>query len=506
MRKPTGFLEHPRELPQRRPVEVRLRDFSDVYERPQPGFEETQATRCMDCGIPFCHAGCPLGNLIPEWNGFLADGRLAEASERLHATNNFPEFTGALCPAPCEAACVLGINDAPVTIERIELDIAERAFDAGLVIPVPPSVATGRRVSVVGSGPAGLAAAQQLARAGHEVTVYERAERPGGLLRYGIPSFKLEKSVLDRRIALLEAEGVRFICSTQVGASTPGGFEPADLSFPRGPMPDQVTTLSVEELRSQSDAVLIATGSTVPRDLDVEGRSLANVVFALEFLRGQNLLEESRVESVPITAAGRDVIIIGGGDTGSDCLGTALRQGARSVTQLEILPRPPERRGDDAPWPLYPPLYRVSSSQEEGGGRRFASQTVRLLDRGDGTVRGIEIEEVEPAAGAFVPVPGTREELPADLVVLAMGFTGPERRSVVDGLGVLVGPSNTIQVDGAWATSIDGVFACGDAARGQSLVVWAIAEGRSAARAIDTWLTGTSSLPAPVRPSDRPIR
>ncbi|HEY8081074.1 MAG TPA: glutamate synthase subunit beta, partial [Acidimicrobiales bacterium] len=467
MRRPTGFLEHGREVVARRPVAVRLRDTKDVYERPPDGLIETQANRCMDCGVPFCNAGCPLGNLISEWNGLVVDGRLADASSRLHATNNFPEFTGAICPAPCEAACVLGINDEPVTIERIELDIAERAFAAGLVVAHPPSVLTGRRVAVVGSGPAGLAAAQQLRRAGHDVTVYERAERPGGLLRYGIPAFKLGKDVVERRVALLEQEGVRFACGTEVGEPGPGA------AWRRSGRP--LRSLSVDEVRAAADAVVVATGSTVPRDLDVPGRDLAGVVYALELLRGAQLAAEGTLAAPWVSASGRDVVIIGGGDTGSDCLGTALRQGARSVTQLEILAQPPIERTGAAPWPTYPAILRVSSSQEEGGERRFAVRTVAMHGNTDGAVDSIAIEHVDGGAGGEA---GEVEHVRADLVVLAMGFVGPER-AVGDSLGTRYTASGTIEVDAKFATTAPGVFACGDAARGQSLVVWAIAEGRS---------------------------
>ena len=472
---------------------MRLRDGKDVYEPAPLGLVEAQATRCMDCGVPFCHGACPLGNLIPEWNGLVADGRLGEASARLHSTNNFPEFTGAICPAPCEAACVLAINDEAVTIERIELDIAERAFDEGLVVAVPPSVLTGRRVAVVGSGPAGLAAAQQLRRAGHDVVVYERAERPGGLLRYGIPSFKLDKRVVERRLAQLEEEGVRFVCNTAVaGPGDHNAFRPSGAVL---------AVLSIDELRREADAIVLATGATVPRDLDVPGSQLRGVVYAMELLRSAQLVADGRIDEPWVTARDRDVIIIGGGDTGSDCLGTALRQGARSVTQLEILTRPPDVRSEATPWPTYPAVFRVSSSQEEGGERRFAVRTTALEDRGDGGVGALAVEHV---GGANDPHGPSVERLRADLVVIAMGFTGPER-AICDGLAVDMSQRGTIDVDERFATSMPGVFACGDAARGQSLVVWAIAEGRSAARAVDEWLMGSSQLGAPVRPSERAL-
>jgi len=489
VRSPTGFLEHPRELPARRRVELRLRDQRDVYEAVAPELLDAQSARCMDCGVPFCHAGCPLGNLIPEWNGLVADHRLPEAIERLHATNNFPEVTGAICPAPCEAACVLGIADEPVTIERIELEIATRAFEAGLVVPVIASVRTGRRVAVVGSGPAGLACAQQLCRAGHEVVVFERAERPGGLLRYGIPPFKLDKSVLDRRLEQLAAEGVEFRCGVHVG--TPGEDHRA--------ASDGLEVVSSSSLRAQFDAVVIATGATVPRRLAVPGAELDGVVVALELLRGAELAREGRLERPWVSAQGKHVVIIGGGDTGSDCLGTSLRQGAASVTQLEILPAPPVARPPETPWPTYPAILRTSSSQEEGGDRHFATATVSILDRGDGTVGALEVTDAGDDAAPT-------SQIAADLVVLAMGFLGPEHAGLLEDLGCERTAAGTVAVDGAFATTTPGVFACGDAVRGQSLVVWAIAEGRSAASAVDRFLMGEDVLPAPVTPSDRPLR
>jgi len=489
MRNPMGFLTHARELPARRPVAVRLGDRRDVYEPARRGLLEDQAERCMDCGVPFCHQGCPLGNLIPEWNGLLADGRLGEAIDRLHATNNFPEFTGAICPAPCEAACVLGIGDDPVTIERIELEIATRAFEEGLVTPVVPSVLTGRAVAIVGSGPAGLAAAQQLRRAGHEVVVFERAERPGGLLRYGIPPFKLDKSVLDRRLAQLSEEGVEFRCATQIGAQAQG-FRPAG---------DAPTVVAAAELVAQFDAVVLATGATVPRELAVPGARLGGVVVALELLRGEQLYCDGAITAPWVSAKGARVVVIGGGDTGSDCLGTSLRQGAASVTQLEILPEPPTTRPASTPWPTYPAVLRTSSSQEEGGERRFATATVELTDRGDGSVGALAVRAAD--AGEDAPT----DVIEADLVVLAMGFTGPEH-AVVRDLGVALTPAGTVAVDDSFTTSVAKIFACGDAVRGQSLVVWAIAEGRAVARAVDRFLTGEDVLPAPVAPTDRPLR
>ncbi len=489
MAKPTGFLEFGRELPKRRAVPVRLRDWREVYEAADPVVTNHQAARCMDCGIPFCHEGCPLGNLIPEWNDLVYREDWASASERLHATNNFPEFTGRLCPAPCEGACVLGIGDDPVTIERIELEIAERAFGEGWITPVT-APSTGRSVAVVGSGPSGLAAAQQLVRAGHAVTVFERAERPGGLLRYGIPEFKLEKAVLDRRLAQLEAEGVVFRCGTSVEAA------------PTAAAAGDASVVAIDELRASFDAVVLAVGSTVPRDLAVSGRQLDGVHFAMEYLRPSNQVREGSIAETPISAEGRHVVIIGGGDTGADCLGTALRQGAASVTQLEILPAPPEHRSAANPWPTWPVIFRVSSAHEEGGERRYAVATT-AIEGVDGAVRSISIDAVDDQ---LQPIAGSTMELEADLVLLAMGFTGPER-DLAAALGVELDPSRgTYQVDERWQTSVEAVFACGDAVRGQSLIVWAIAEGRSCAAAVDAYLAGHSALPAPVTPGLAALR
>ena len=477
----------------------------------------------MDCGIPFCHDGCPLGNLIPEWNDLVYRDDWPEAMERLHSTNNFPEFTGRLCPAPCEAACVLGINEDPVTIERIEYEIVERAWSEGWVTPQTPTVRTGKSVAVVGSGPAGLAAAQQLARAGHAVTVFERAERPGGLLRYGIPEFKMEKAVLDRRLAQLEAEGVTFVCSTSVGGrSEPQAqvegqaevevevevegvrVEPGEergLGTACGP---EVSVRPAAEVRAEFDAVVLAAGATMPRDLPVPGRHLDGVHFALEYLKPSNLVREGALRASPISAQGKRVIIIGGGDTGADCLGTAHRQGARSVHQFEIMAEPPSDRLADNPWPLWPLILRTSSAHEEGGERLFSVTTTEFLDDGAGAVRGLRGHTVEmrteDGRPVFEEVAGSGFELECDLVLLAMGFTGTERRNAVDELGVEVGPRGTVVADSQWATNVDGVFVCGDQTRGQSLIVWAIAEGRSCGAAVDRWLMGTTSLPAPIVP------
>jgi glutamate synthase (NADPH/NADH) small chain len=435
----------------------------------------------MDCGVPFCHQGCPLGNLIPDWNDLVYRDDFREALDRLHATNNFPEFTGTLCPAPCEGSCVLGINDDPVTIKPIELAIIDHAFAAGWVKPAPPAAQTGRTVAVVGSGPAGLAAAQQLTRAGHAVTVFERDDRIGGLLRYGIPEFKMEKRVLDRRLAQLEAEGVRFVANAHVGV-----------------------TVAVEDLRRDFDALLLAGGAGAPRDLPIPGRELRGIQFAMEYLPLQN----RRCEGDPIpderfiTARGKHVMIIGGGDTGADCLGTVHRQGARSVHQLEILPRPPDQRAPDNPWPQWPNIYRVSSAHEEGGERVFSVSTRRFLGDGRGQVRALEAVRVaaarEDGRPVFREVPGTEFTLPCDLVLLAMGFLGPEREGMLAQLGVKLTERGTVWRDARWMTSVPGVFTAGDMQRGQSLIVWAIAEGRSAARGIDLYLMGRSDLPAPL--------
>lgn len=484
MADPTGFLKHPRELPARRPVPVRIRDWREVY---QPGFGadkvRTQASRCMDCGIPFCHNGCPLGNLIPEWNDLVRRGEWRVASERLHATNNFPEFTGRLCPAPCESACVLGIGMDPVTIKQVEVEIVDRAWAEGWLGPVRPAVRTGRRVAVVGSGPAGLAAAQQLTRAGHDVTVYERADRAGGLLRYGIPEFKMEKRHLDRRLEQMRAEGTRFVTSCTVGVD-----------------------VGADELRAQYDAVLLACGSTVPRDLPVPGRELAGVHFAMEYLTPANRVQQGDLERPTVDAAGKRVVIVGGGDTGADCLGTAHRQGAVSVHQLEIMPRPADTRTDAMPWPTYPMIYRTSSAHEEGGERVFSVATQRFVGDEHGRVRALVLADVRMNDGRMETVPGTERELPCDLVLLAMGFVGPEPDGPVRAFGLERDARGNVARDERWQTSVPGVFVAGDMGRGQSLIVWAIAEGRSAAAAIDAHLRGASDLPAPLTPTTVALR
>jgi glutamate synthase (NADPH/NADH) small chain len=493
---PTGFLKHDRSLPPRRPVDLRLMDWKDVYLSRADGEDEVypvaavrqQAARCMDCGIPFCHHGCPLGNLIPEWNDLARRDDWADAIERLHATNNFPEFTGKLCPAPCEGACVLNLEDAPVTIKQIEWEIIDQAFQQGFVEPLPPQVRTGKKVAVIGSGPAGLAAAQQLTRAGHDVTLYERADRIGGLLRYGIPEFKMEKKVLDRRLDQMRAEGTRFVTGVEVGGSG------AD-------------DLSVDELRAEFDAVVLAGGATVGRDLPAPGRELDGIHLAMEYLPYGNLQALGELDEPPITAAGKHVVIIGGGDTGADCLGTAHRQGAASVTQLEIMPAPPDRRDAGSnPWPTYPMIMRVSSAHEEGGERLYAVNTERFLGDEQGRVRALLLHEVERVDGRFEKVEGTERELKAELVLLAMGFTGAQREGLVDGLGAEVDGRGNVVRDGQFMSTVPGVFVAGDIGRGQSLIVWAIAEGRSAAGAADAWLTGNSMLPRPVTPTAVALR
>ena len=480
---PKGFLTTRRETPRRRPVDLRLMDWREVYEDFERGKLEEQAGRCMNCGIPFCHHGCPLGNLIPEWNDLVYRSDWREATERLHATNNFPEFTGTLCPAPCEAACVLAINDDAVTIKQVEVSIVDRAWDEGWVTPQVPAVRTGKRVAVVGSGPAGLAAAQQLTRVGHDVVVFERADRIGGLLRYGIPEFKMEKARLDRRLAQMEAEGTQFRPSVDVG-----------------------TDLTVEQLRAGFDAVVLAGGATAGRDLPAAGRELDGVHQAMEFLPWANHVQQGDLDAPPISAAGKDVVIIGGGDTGADCLGTSHRQGARSVTQLEIMPTPPEKRTEGMPWPTYPMVYRVSSAHEEGGERLFSVNTTEFVAGADGKLAGIRIVEVRrDADGRFQAVPGTEKELPAQLVLLAMGFVGPEKGKLLADLGVELDERGNVARDRTFMTSEPGVFSAGDMGRGQSLIVWAIAEGRSAAAGVDAWLTGRTVLPRPIEPTDRPL-
>ncbi|GAB4007446.1 glutamate synthase subunit beta [Nocardioides ultimimeridianus] len=491
MADPKGFLKSGRQVATRRPVEERVQDWQEVY--PDGGIGRTllpiittQASRCMDCGIPFCHQGCPLGNIIPEWNDLVWRNDWDAAIERLHATNNFPEFTGRLCPAPCETACVLGINQDPVTIKNIEVSIIDKAWDERNVKPQPPEWLSGKTIAVVGSGPAGLAAAQQLTRAGHTVAVYERADEPGGLLRYGIPEFKMEKSHVDRRLDQMRREGTVFRTGVEVGQGN----------------------LTGAALRDRYDAVVLAMGSTVARDLPAPGRELKGIHQAMEFLPQANRVARGETVEDQILATDKHVVIIGGGDTGADCLGTSIRQGAASITQLEIMPRPADSSGqaDDRPanqpWPTYPMIYRVSSAHEEGGERVYATSTAEFLGDEDGNVRALRVTEVGPD---FKPIEGTEREIPAQLVLFAMGFLGPEQEGLVEQLGVELDERGNVKRDNDYATSVDGVFVAGDAGRGQSLIVWAIAEGRSAAAAVDKYLTGSTTLPAPIPPTARPL-
>ena len=468
MGKVTGFMEYTREVPGRRDPAVRIKDWFEIYLPFPEDHLRTQASRCMDCGVPFCHTGCPLTNIIPDWNDLVYKGRWKEAVRQLHATNNFPEFTGRICPAPCEAACVLGIIDPPVTIKQIEKTIIDRAFAEGYIVPEPPATASGKRVAVVGSGPAGLAAAQQLARAGHSVTVFEKADRIGGLLRYGIPSFKMEKHLIDRRLEQMRAEGVNFQPNAHIGGNVP-----------------------VEDLRKEFHAILLAGGAEHPRDLKVPGRELRGIHFAMEFLPQQNRRNEGETvpESEAILATGKRVVIIGGGDTGSDCLGTSHRQGARSVTQFELLPKPPDERSPSTPWPMWPMQLRVESSHEEGGVRDWSISTVKFTGDQHGRVKHLHAVRVGPPPH-FAPVPGTEFTLDADLVLLAMGFLGPVKNGMIGQLGVDLDVRGNVATDENRMTSVPGVFAAGDMRRGQSLVVWAIAEGRQAAQGIDRYLTG----------------
>ena len=478
----TGFLKWTRELPARRPVEARLRDWKEVYEHFPADKLRTQAGRCMDCGIPFCNEGCPLGNLIPDWNDLVYRDHWREAVDRLHATNNFPEFTGRLCPAPCESSCVLAINQPAVTIKQVEVEIIDRAFAQGWVEPVLASEKTGKRVAVIGSGPAGLAAAQQLTRAGHDVEVLERDDRIGGLLRYGIPEFKMEKHHIDRRLTQMTAEGTRFRVDARVGDN-----------------------VAITELRAACDAVVMACGATQWRDLPVPGRELAGIHQAMEYLPPANRVQLGDIEHAPIDVRGSHVVIIGGGDTGADCLGTAHRQGAASVTQLEITPRPPEERATANPWPQYSFIYRVSSAHEEGGERVYSVNTERFIDDGNGHVRALLVHEVELVDGKFQKIEGTERELPADYVLLAMGFVGPELGDWLTELGVELDARGNVARDANYMSNVPGVFIAGDMGRGQSLIVWAIAEGRSAAAAVDRFLMGESQLPAPIPPTARPL-
>ena len=486
MADPKGFLKNGREVAERRPVEERVQDWNEVY--PEGAGKvllpiiTKQAGRCMDCGIPFCHQGCPLGNLIPEWNDLVWRDDWEGAIERLHATNNFPEFTGRLCPAPCEPACVLGINQEPVTIKNVEVAIIDKAWDSGFVRPQPPEWLTGKAVAVVGSGPAGLAVAQQLTRAGHTVAVYERDDKVGGLLRYGIPEFKMEKRHLDRRLEQMKREGTVFRAGVDVGAEPTGS-----------------------QLSERFDAVVLAVGATAARDLSVPGRELGGIHQAMEYLSQSNRVSLGEEVDGQITAKGKNVVIIGGGDTGADCLGTTHRQGAASVTQLEIMERPGTDRPGNQPWPTYPMTFRVSAAHEEGGDRVYAVSTKEFLGDDEGNVRALRLVEVSMVDSKFEEVEGSEREIPAELVLMAMGFTGPQQAGLVEQLGVELDERGNVARDADYMSSIDGVFVAGDAGRGQSLIVWAIAEGRAAAAAVDTYLTGATTLPFPIPPTERPL-
>ncbi|ASN51873.1 glutamate synthase subunit beta [Sinomonas sp. R1AF57] len=482
MADPRGFLKvRQRETQPRRPVPVRIMDWKEVYEAQEKGVLKRQAGRCMDCGVPFCHHGCPLGNLIPEWNDLTWRGKGADASERLHATNNFPEFTGRLCPAPCESSCVLGINQPAVTIKQIEVSIAEEAFGEGWVEPLPPARLTGKTVAVVGSGPAGLAAAQQLTRVGHTVAVYERDDKIGGLLRYGIPDFKMEKEVLDRRLGQMKAEGTRFRTGVAVGQ---------DVSW--------------DQLRRRYDAVVVATGATVPRDLAIPGRELDGVHFAMDYLVQANRVCAGETVPGQIDARGKHVVILGGGDTGADCIGTAHRQQAASVTTLAIGKQPPSERPAHQPWPMFPNLFEVASAHEEGGERTYLASTVEFVGE-NGRLTGLKVAETEYVDGKRLPKAGTERVIPADLVFLALGFTGAEPAGLTEQVSAPFDARGNVARDASYMTEVPGIFVAGDAGRGQSLIVWAIAEGRAAAAAVDRHLMGTTSLPAPVAPTDRAI-
>ncbi|MBM3765057.1 MAG: glutamate synthase subunit beta [Acidobacteria bacterium] len=471
MGKVTGFMEHTREVPTRRPVEERVQDWFEIYQPFSYEKVRTQGARCMDCGIPFCHTGCPLNNIIPDWNDFAYRDRWRDAIRVLHSTNNFPEFTGRICPAPCEAACVLGINEPAVAIKLIERSVVDYAWEQGWIKPEPPPVRTGKRVAIVGSGPAGMAAAQQLNRAGHSVTLYEKADRIGGLLRYGIPDFKMEKHHIDRRVEQMKAEGVEFMVNAHIGVDVP-----------------------VEELRNNFDAVMLTGGAEQGRDLPIPGRDLKGIHFAMEFLPQQN--KRVAGDDVPgqIMATGKNVIIIGGGDTGADCLGTSHRHKAKNVHQFELMQRPPDERSASTPWPQWPLMLRQESSHEEGGVREFAIATKEFVGDGNGNVKALRTVRVGPAP-KFEEVPGSEQLFDADLVLLAMGFTGPVKNGMIESLGVDLDARGNVKTNDDYMSSVDGVFAAGDMRRGQSLVVWAIAEGRKAARGVDKWLMGETKLP-----------
>lgn len=488
---PRGFMQHGRSGPSRRPVDIRLNDWQEVYLYKNFAEAElrTQASRCMDCGIPFCNNGCPLGNLIPDWNDLVYREQWREAIDRLHATNNFPEFTGRLCPAPCEAACVLGISEDPVSIKLVELTIIEHAFENGWIEPVLPQVETNKRVAVVGSGPAGLAAAQQLRRSGHSVVCFERADRAGGLLRYGIPEFKMEKRILDRRIDQMVTEGVEFRCGTEVGID-----------------------VTADELRAEFDAVVLAGGATQWRDLPIPGRELGGIYQAMEFLPPANRVATGELGEHPFSAHDKNVVIIGGGDTGADCLGTSHRHRARSVHQFEIMAQPPGTRAASTPWPTWPLQHRTSSAHEEGGVREYAINTVEFLGDDEGNVRALRTvrveQKIDEKGTRFEPVEGTEQDFTAEIVLLAMGFTGPEKSPMLEQFGVELTDRGNVARDDAWATNVDDVYVCGDMGRGQSLIVWAIAEGRACAAAVDAALSenGSSQLPRPLTPGSQQLR
>jgi glutamate synthase (NADPH/NADH) small chain len=493
MADPTGFMRHGRETPATRPVAVRLGDWLEVYEDFPEDHLRAQASRCMDCGIPFCNNGCPLGNLIPDWNDLVYRGDWKSAIERLHATNNFPEFTGRLCPAPCEGSCVLGINEPPVTIKQVEVEIIERAFANGWVHPVMPAVQTGKTVAVVGSGPAGLAVAQQLTRSGHAVTVFERAERIGGLMRYGIPEFKMEKRFIDRRLEQMEAEGTVFRTGVEVGVD-----------------------VTANQLQTDFDVIVLAGGSTQWRDLPIPGREAVGIYQAMEFLPPSNKVQLGDLAEHPFPATGKDVVIIGGGDTGADCLGTVLRHGATSVQQFEIMPEPPATRAGGNPWPTWPVVLRTPSAHEEAieaagrDVREYLINTVSFEMDADGNLSALETVRVEQqivdGRPSFVSVEGTQQRFPAQMVLLAMGFVGPERSPLLEQLGVELTDRGNVDRDDHWTTNVENVFVCGDMGRGQSLIVWAIAEGRSCAAAVDSTLMGSTQLADPVRTTDTPQR